>query len=303
MSCLARVVSGPADGPVLLLLHGVTGSAVSLADAIEHWAGLGYRVVAVDARGHGLSPRWTQGDLARAGEVLVEDVVGVLDELQDSCGPGTQAAPVGGGVPEDGQGAAGFRGGAPVLVGHSMGAATAMAVAVRCPGKVAGVVLEDPALYGTRTPEELAVRGAARERARAAEAADPAAGVARGAQVLPDAEVLPSVWASQRCDPAFLLSGVVAPALPWREAVAALRVPTLLVTGDRPGSARVGREGLAVVEAIASPWVETVLVPGAGHQVRRSCPSAFYDAVDRWLARQAAAGRRGAGQHPVGGPV
>ena len=66
------------------------------------------------------------------------------------------------------------------------------------------------------------------------------------------------------------------------EAMAALEVPALLLTGDRPGSARVGSEGLAT--AARNPRITPVLVPGAGHQVRRSDPQAFYRAVDAWLA-------------------
>ena len=77
MTSLARIVTGPDDAPTLVLLHGITGSAVSLAEAIDHWVGRGYRVVAVDARGHGLSPRWEPAELERAGEVLVEDLIAV----------------------------------------------------------------------------------------------------------------------------------------------------------------------------------------------------------------------------------
>ena len=82
MTPLARIVRGPDGAPTLVLLHGITGSAVSLAEAIDHWVARGYRVVAVDARGHGLSPRWTQARLERAGEVLVEDLIAVLEDLE-----------------------------------------------------------------------------------------------------------------------------------------------------------------------------------------------------------------------------
>ena len=152
----------------------------------------------------------------------------------------------------------------------------------RRPDLVCGVVLEDPARFGTRSPRELLARGAARERARTAEVADLPAAVGRALETMPDAEALPGVWASQRTDPGLLLSGVVTPEVPWDEAMAALDVPALLLTGDRPGSARVGREGLAT--AARNPRIRTVLVPGAGHQVRRSDPQAFYRAVDAWLA-------------------
>ena len=268
MRSLARIVAGPDGAPTLVLLHGITGSAVSLAETIDHWVGRGYRVVAVDARGHGLSPRWEPTQLERAGEVLVEDLIAVLEDLA-AASRGRAAL----GLPTPP---------APVVIGHSMGAATAMVAAGRRPDLVTGVVLEDPARFGTRGPRELLARGAARERARAAEVADLPAAVGRALETMPDAEALPGVWASQRTDPGLLLSGVVTPEIPWDEAMAALDVPALLLTGDRPGSARVGREGLAT--AARNPRITPVLVPGAGHQVRRSDPKTFYRAVDPWLA-------------------
>ena len=208
MTPLSRIVSGPDGAPTLVLLHGITGSAVSLAEAIDHWVGRGYRVLAVDARGHGLSPRWTQARLERAGEVLVEDLVAVLEDLETAS---RGRAALGLSTPP-----------APVVIGHSMGAATAMVAAGRRPDLVSGVVLEDPARFGTRSPRELLARGAARERARAAEVADLPAAVGRALETMPDAEALPGVWASQRTDPGLLLTGVVAPEVPWDEAMAAL---------------------------------------------------------------------------------
>ncbi|EJF42997.1 hypothetical protein HMPREF1318_3024, partial [Actinomyces massiliensis F0489] len=101
---------------------------------------------------------------------------------------------------------------------------------------------------------------------------------------VPDSEAVVGVWASQRTDPALLRTGVVAPEVEWTEAMAALAVPALLVTGDRPGAARVGREGLEVVGRLANPLVTTALVPGGAHDVRRTRPAGFYDAVDPWLA-------------------
>lgn len=269
---LARITAGPVDAPTLVLLHGITASALSQTDAIDHWTALGYRVVAVDARGHGLSPCWAPQELERAGEVLVDDAVAVLEDLlvQDR---GRRAL----GLPATDP---------PVVIGHSMGAATAMVVAARRPELLTGVVLADPARYGSRSPAELLARGAARERARAAELADPPAAVRRALAdaEIPDSEAVVGVWAGQRMDPALLRTGVVAPEAEWAETMAALAVPALLVTGDRPGAARVGPEGLEVVKRIANPHVTTALVPGAAHDVRRSRPDGFYAVVDPWLA-------------------
>ena len=273
-SCpLARVVTGRADAPVLVLLHGITGSAISQADAITHWTQAGYCVVALDARGHGLSPRWRPDELERAGEQLVDDVAEVLTDMADDA-----AARRAHGLPAPTV--------PPVLVGHSMGAATAMVVAARRPELVTGVVLGDPARYGSRTPAELVSRGAARERSLLGELADVPAAIARSLadDELPDREAVVGTWASQQVDPWLLRTGVVAPEVPWAEAMASLRVPTLLVTGDRPGSARVGAEGLGIVDAQNNPQVRTVMVAGAGHDVRRTRPAGFYAAVDAWLA-------------------
>lgn len=219
MSSLARIIIGPPAAPALVLLHGITGSAISQAEAIEHWAERGYRVIALDARGHGLSPRWSPEELARAGQVLVDDVVETLEELAH-------------------EGSA-----LPILIGHSMGAATAMVLATQRPDLVAGLVLEDPALYGTRSPEELLARGAARERSRAAEAADPAASVSHAleSQAMPAVEAVVGVWAAQRSDPALLLSGVVTPEVPGPTPSPPWKCPpscSLGTSQDPPGSGR-----------------------------------------------------------------
>lgn len=162
-----------------------------------------------------------------------------------------------------------------------------MVVAARHPELVAGAVLCDPARYGQRSPAELLARGAARRRALESELADLPAALSRSlaSDSVPHAEAAAGVWASQHMDPALLGTGVVAPEVPWLEAMAELRVPTLLVTGDRPGAARVGAQGLAAVEALGHANVTTALVPGAGHDVRRSRPEGFYAAVDPWLAQ------------------
>lgn len=270
---LARVELGDPGAAALVLLHGITGSAISQADALLHWAGLGYRVIALDARGHGLSPRWSPAELSRAGEQLVDDVMAALEGLRAEA---------------RGRLATGLEAAAPpVLIGHSMGAATAMVVASRRPELVSGVVLGDPARFGSRSAEELLTRGASRIRLVDSEAADPAAALNRAlaSEEMPVDEAAPGVWASQRVDRALLGTGVVAPEVPWEEGMAALAVPTLLVTGDRPGSARVGVEGLEVLRRIGNPHIEAVLVPGAGHDVRRSRPEGFYAAVDPFLVR------------------
>jgi len=115
------------DGPVVLALHGLTATRRYVfhgSRSVEH---AGYRVIAYDARGHGESDpapspaAYTYGDYAG-------DAVAVLDAA------GVDRA---------------------VLVGHSMGSATAVRVALEHPGRVSALVLGAPAHLG-RPSEDLA---------------------------------------------------------------------------------------------------------------------------------------------------
>jgi lipase len=104
---------GPADGPPVLALHGVTGHSRRwqvVADALP-----GLRLVAVDLRGHGRSP-WTPPWHL---EQHVADAIAVLDRL------GLDRVDV---------------------VGHSFGGAIAVHLARTAPERVRRLVLLDPAI-------------------------------------------------------------------------------------------------------------------------------------------------------------
>jgi pimeloyl-ACP methyl ester carboxylesterase len=106
-----NLAAGPANGPPLLLLHGVTRrwqDFLTLAPALaSRW-----HVHALDFRGHGQS--------GRAGRYrvidYVSDVLGFLDRQTDPT----------------------------VIYGHSLGALVAAAVAAKAPHAVRALVLEDP---------------------------------------------------------------------------------------------------------------------------------------------------------------
>ncbi len=104
------------EGPAVLLLHGLTATrryVVMGSRALERSS---HRVVAYDARGHGASaPAAAAGDYGY--EPLAEDLEAVLDAL------GIARA---------------------VLAGASMGAHTALRLALRRPARVAGLVLITP---------------------------------------------------------------------------------------------------------------------------------------------------------------
>ena len=172
-----------------------------------------------------------------------------------------------------------------------MGAATAAVVAAQRPDLVSALVLEDPARYGTRSHSELLRRGQARANHVNRTLADlPASLVAllenAGMPGQPSAqEALPSLWASQQLDQSLLGTGVVAPEVEFTQLMESISLPTLLLTGDRRGEARVGAQLLAQLME-QNPHICGQVMPGAGHQVRRANPQAYYDVVDAFLQTQ-----------------
>lgn len=266
---LTSIQAGPVGAPQLVLLHGITSSAAANWPSIAHWSQRGWRVIALDARGHGLSPRWQPQQLLRAGQQLVDDVVEVLEYLQPTPTAGLK----------------------PILIGHSMGAATAAVVAAQRPDLVSALVLEDPARYGTRSPSELLRRGQARANHVNRTLADLPSSLAAllenaGTPGQPSAqEALPSLWASQQLDQSLLGTGVVAPEVEFTQLMESISLPTLLLTGDRRGEARVGAQLLAHLME-QNPHICGQVMPGAGHQVRRANPQAYYDVVDAFLQTQ-----------------
>ena len=297
---LTSIQAGPVGAPQLVLLHGITSSAAANWPSIAHWSQRGWRVIALDARGHGLSPRWQPQQLLRAGQQLVDDVVEVLEYLPTPA-PAQNAAPTAGASDPNDQSslsetsaaseltpAAGLK---PILIGHSMGAATAAVVAAQRPDLVSALVLEDPARYGTRSHSELLRRGQARANHVNRTLADLPASLAAllenaGTPGQPSAqEALPSLWASQQLDQSLLGTGVVAPEVEFTQLMESISLPTLLLTGDRRGEARVGAQLLAQLME-QNPHICGQVMPGAGHQVRRANPQAYYDVVDAFLQAQ-----------------
>jgi pimeloyl-ACP methyl ester carboxylesterase len=105
------------DGPPVVLLHGLSATRRNVVQGSRALLRRGYRLIAYDARGHGASspaPSYTYPD-------LIEDLEAVLAAL------GVERA---------------------AFAGSSMGAATAMAFAMRHPERTAAVVQITPAYNG-----------------------------------------------------------------------------------------------------------------------------------------------------------
>src|SRR3990170_1501379 len=104
----------PAPGkPVIVMVHGVTDNGLcwttltwKLQDA--------YHIYMVDTRGHGLSDPFTPSD---NGDTLIKDVVEFVRAMKFEK---------------------------PILVGHSMGAATVMRVGAEYPDVARAIIMLDP---------------------------------------------------------------------------------------------------------------------------------------------------------------
>ena len=119
-------ISDTGKGPPLLLLHGLTATRRYVLQGSRLLARKGLRLVSYDARAHGESDPGDGYDYSD----LAADLVGVLEER------GIERA---------------------VLIGHSMGAATAVRVALERPELASGLVQITPAYAGSRYADDAAL--------------------------------------------------------------------------------------------------------------------------------------------------
>jgi pimeloyl-ACP methyl ester carboxylesterase len=254
---------GDPTRPLALLVHGITSSSRTWWLVGPALAERGLRVLAVDLRGHGQSPRGAAG-LGPAD--LAADVAETV-----------AAAGAGNGRAADGQ--------APVdlLVGHSLGALVVLALLGRQPGFARRVVLEDPPgpngidWAGMADGIEHDVGRALREPEALRselEAVNPAWAPGEAARRVADLATCDAVTvaATLRARVPFDLAGMAA----------AVDVPTLLVLAEEAlGSNLVGTDRTALVHALRQGTTRELRV---GHSVHREALGAWLRALDDWLA-------------------
>ena len=245
------------DKPSVVLLHGMTDNALCwrrVAQRLEP----DYDVLMLDARGHGQSDAPPSGYTA---EDHAPDVAGLIDALGLNR---------------------------PVLVGHSMGAATAAATAAHFPEHVRALILEDPP-WG-RTIEVLT------DEQRRARIADWRAGILkRKTQSLAEIAAYGrhhnptwdesefEDWAMSKQQTSPLIAGDIAGrGVRWQDVMRLVRCPVLLITADPERNAIVRPETVAEAQALC-PTLTTVHIAGAGHNIRREQFEPFMQAVSAYL--------------------
>ncbi len=244
-------------GPLVVLLHGIGGGREGWASTGAALAAAGFRALAVDQPGYGLSPPVVPFDLAGMA-AAVERLISWAGEP------------------------------AAIVVGHSMGGMVAQELAACAPQRVRALVLAgtSPAFGpsdGDWQRGFLAARCAPLDAGR---------GMAGLADDLVPTMVAPGADPARVAAAKALMAGVpeatyraaLAALLPFdrRAALPSIAVPTLVVTGedDRTASPEVARRMAA---RIAGAQVE--ILPATGHLLMLERPAAFDAALLAFLKR------------------
>ena len=254
------------DKPPVVLAHGVTDDGLCWTPVAEMLAA-DYDVIMADARGHGRS-----------------------EAPETGYDPATQAADLAGLI-------AGLGLRKPPVLGHSMGAVTALVLAGSYPEVPGALVLEDPPqwwltgrpqepdqaaeerLSGVRawftglkdkTREELI----AQQRAATPEWSEAELGLWADSKM----RVSPQVWN--------VFAGAPGAAVDWRQILQAIRCPALFITADVDRGALLSQDGVAALQELL-PQARVAHIAGAGHSVHRDQLDGFLAVVQEFLRETA----------------
>jgi len=251
---LNALVAGPGNGPKLTFLHGLGGSQstwqVVLGDLVES-----YRVTAIDLPGHGASD-------VSAPDSADYSIAGIAAAVAQAID--------------------GLKGGPAVLVGHSLGGAIAVQIALERPELVRGIVLIDSAGLGSDISPELIALMAGDPGPDTARGLlelfyeDKRLVVERGVNEMAQTQLAAGAWSAQQA--------VATSAFPGGKQQSALRLsavkkPVMIVWGAKD---RVIPFQHAIDALSALPDVTLRVLPSVGHVPQVEDASTVATAIDRF---------------------
>jgi pimeloyl-ACP methyl ester carboxylesterase len=241
------------DRPAIVLLHGMGDNGLCWARVAEqlqtHWD-----VVMLDARGHGLSDAPETGYTA---EEQAPDVAAVVQAL------GLER---------------------PVLMGHSMGGATAVATAAQYPSLIRGLILEDPPWGGP--PEQLSAEEIQRRQSdwralilkrKAMPQAELVTPIRRRFPAWDEADVDALAEATRQLSPR-IVNSITGAGIAWQDVVRKVACPMYVITAEPALGAIISTERIGEARQIC-PTLREIHIVGAGHNIRREQFECFIIAV------------------------
>ncbi|MBN1162002.1 MAG: alpha/beta hydrolase [Dehalococcoidales bacterium] len=239
--------------PPVILLHGATDNGLCWRTTAEMLAEK-YDVVMPDAQGHDLSDRL---DKDFSFQNHADQVAGLAKQL---------------GLKK------------PIIMGHSMGAGTAVNVAVSCPDLPGAIILEDPAwlIQDSGGPVKPPVDPREYLTSLSKKTLEELMAECRAANPgWADAEIRPWAESKLQFDPGLFDFMVINPGS-YKEQVPKIRCPALLIIAESGLVSRATAEEAARIWKSKKPfrWVQ---ITGAGHNIRRENFPAYREAVLKFL--------------------
>lgn len=262
-----RVIElGPEDGQPVVFIGGWACSVWDHHLTYPAMAAAGYRAIGVDLRGHGLSDMPEDSALYTT-DAMVAHLIDVLDVL---------------GVAH------------PAIVGHSMGGALGVHVALRAPGRVGALVLVSSIGFGVALPPTIGRVLARRWIVRAARFLLRRPVVAVGLRILycardrVDAQNVDEYWAPSQFTGFVPAMRALLERFRWSpftpEELSRIVVPCLLVRGGRDPIIRRPKEPVRL-----PPGSRELLIEEAGHLPHDEAPDRVNQALLEFLSSTFAA--------------
>lgn len=251
------------EKPPVVLAHGVTDSGLCWSPVAEALAA-DYDVIMVDARGHGHS---TAADAGYDPATQAADHAGLIEALGLNR---------------------------PAVLGHSMGAATALVLAGTFPDVPGAILLEDPPSWWHTRPDPMLVNDRLEKmRERFIQQKRMTRDELLTSERIEhpgwsEAELQPWADAKLRYSPNItrILDNDNTRGVDWPALLGRVTCPALLITADPEMGAIVGTESAEALRTLV-PHLQIANVAAAGHSVRRDQLAPYLEVVRAFLAEWA----------------